>query len=122
MGTERAQMMVDVMSKGIQNVVNDTLVSNTLEQKERIEKGEQENFNLQDLEKRKKLNQVVRKIRGETTNRLYLSKEVIDDAFMTKNVLDKLDTSSEHMRGYIQIIEAFPFGFNLLSEIQVCKM
>ena len=54
MGTERAQMMVDVMSKGIQNVVNDTLVSNTLEQKERIEKGEQENFNLQDLEKRKK--------------------------------------------------------------------
>ena len=121
MGTERAQIMVDVMSKGIQNVVNDILISNTLEQKERIEKGEQENFNLQDLEKRKKLNQVVRKIRGETTNRLYLSKEVIDDAFMTKNVLDKLDTSSEHMRGYIQIIQAFPFGFNLFCEIQVCN-
>ncbi len=121
MGTERAQIMVDVMSKGIQNVVNDILISNTLEQKERIDNGEQENFNLQDLEKRKKLNLVVRKIRGETTNRLYLSKEVIDDAFMTKNILDKLDTSSEHMRGYIQIIQAFPFGFNLFCEIQVCN-
>jgi hypothetical protein len=121
MGTERAQMIVDVMSKGIQNVANDKLISDTLEQKERIDKGEQENLNLQDIEKRKKLNQVVRKIRGETTNRLYLSKEVIDDAFMTKNILDKLDTSSEHMRGYIQIIQAFPFGFNLFCEIQVCN-
>jgi hypothetical protein len=58
MGTERAQMIVDVMSKGIQNVANDKLISDTLEQKERIDKGEQENFNLQDIEKRKKLNQV----------------------------------------------------------------
>ena len=112
-------MTIQVMSNGIQNVLNDQLIAEGLVQKSQIDSGEKVSFNLIDLEKRTKITNVLKKLSSEGKQRLFLNKDLVQDAMMTKNILNTLDKSSDRIRGYIQTISADPFGFSLLCEAQV---
>lgn len=54
-------MTIQVMSNGIQNVLNDQLIAEGLVQKSQIDSGEKVSFNLIDLEKRTKITNVLKK-------------------------------------------------------------
>ena len=118
-GSRRSQVLVSIMSNGLHNVFNDQVIAEGLNLKKTIEHDSQQEFNLLDLENKRKLAQVLRTIKSKGTSRIALSQNIIDDVIMTKSVIDGLDSFSTHINGYVQQINGFPFGFLLLCEIQV---
>ena len=62
------------------------------------------------------------KIKSEFVNRYKISNDVLVDAQAAKNVLDNIAEPCNYIKGFIQEISAVPFGFILLSEIQVLNI
>lgn len=66
-----------------------------------------------------KTRQVHLKIKSEYQTRFNVSNSPLKNAQISKEIFTIIDSSSNRLKGYVQFLSADPFGFMLLSELQV---
>jgi hypothetical protein len=118
LGTEKSQLILDIMSKGLEQTFNDNIIKKKL--KESQEEGSEDKANQLTVEERNKIKSCYRKIKSVENSNKCLSKDVFEDVLKVSTLLASIDTSSSYMQGYVRNASIAPyFYFALQCELQV---
>jgi hypothetical protein len=104
-GTKKAEIGIEILSNGIEDTLNSYINKN-------------ENQSVMNVDNRNKLRDVFKHIKY-SFNQKAIGKNQLDDAIMSQAIYMDLDTMSKNLVGYIQNISSSPFGFLMMSEVQV---
>jgi hypothetical protein len=111
-GTKRAEIILNFMKNGVEQTYNQMVANDEIGP---ISVNSSQVISVNEKQKAK---DVLRKIKNESMN-LALSRNVLDDARISKAILQGLDTVSSKVKGYIQAINDDPFGLMMMAELQV---
>ncbi len=110
-GDKRSELVLKIMQEGgVENAFNSTIQS----QMSSVPSS------LLSSNEKTKIKDVYRKIKEEFSKPNFLfSYDILKDTMISGAMLLRLDTISKNIKGYVQHISSFPFGFLMMCEVLV---